>query len=246
MNRHPTPPRALTVLASATLLAATVFTAAAGCGSHQKDEDRGFFTSGNRDADQRAEQRVAKDEQMNPKQNKSGDAPADKNGGGGSGGGLFSSGDDKRDKNTGAAKAPEKESLFARLGSEAGVAKIVDDFVARALADPRVNWERKGITRGGWSIHRNDSIEWTPDEAKVAEMKKHIAQFIAVATGGPTNYDGKEMRPAHAGMHITNAEFDATVGDLKASLDNLAVPTAEQKELLAIIESTRPQIVEER
>ena len=77
-------------------------------------------------------------------------------------------------------------------------------------------------------------------------MKKHIAQFIAVATGGPTNYDGKEMRPTHAGMHITNAEFDATIGDLKATLDNLAVPTAEQKELLAVIESTRPQIVEER
>src|SRR3954469_21422630 len=106
-----------TAAASAVLLA---FAVAGGCAEKQK-QDRGFFTSGNRDADQRAEQRVAKDEQMNPKQNKSGDAPADKNGGGGSGGGLFSSGDDKRDKNTGAAKAPEKESLFARLGSEAGV-----------------------------------------------------------------------------------------------------------------------------
>jgi hemoglobin len=215
---------------------------AGGCGSHQKDQDRGFFTSGNRDADQRAEQRIAKDEQMNPQQNKNADSPADKNGGGG----LLSASSDKRDKQTGAAKAPEKESLYDRLGGEKGVSKIVDDFVARALADPRVNWERKGVTRGGWSIHRNDSIEWKPTDAKVAEMKKHIAQFIAVATGGPTNYDGKEMRPAHAGMHITNAEFDATIGDLKATLDNQAVPTAEQKELLAIIESTRPQIVEER
>src|SRR4051794_20644526 len=88
------------------LLASLALAVTSGCGSHQKDEDRGFFTSGNRDADQRAEQRVAKDEQMNPKQNKGGDAPADKNGGG-SGGGLFSSGDDKRDKQTGAAKAPE-------------------------------------------------------------------------------------------------------------------------------------------
>ena len=44
-------------------------------------------------------------------------------------------------------------------------------------------------------------------------------------------------------MHVTNAEFDATVGDLKATLDNLAIPTAEQKELLAIIESTRRSLV---
>ena len=54
------------------------------------------------------------------------------------------------------------------------------------------------------------------------------------------------MRPAHAGLHIGNPEFDAALGDLKASLDKLQVPNKEQKELLAIIESTRPQIVEER
>jgi hemoglobin len=47
-------------------------------------------------------------------------------------------------------------------------------------------------------------------------------------------------------MKITNAEFDAAVGDLKATLDKFQVPTDEQKELLAIVESTRPQVVEER
>ena len=48
------------------------------------------------------------------------------------------------------------------------------------------------------------------------------------------------------GLHISNAEFDASVGDLKATLDKLQVPNPEQKELLAIIESTRPQVAEER
>jgi hemoglobin len=50
----------------------------------------------------------------------------------------------------------------------------------------------------------------------------------------------------HAGMRITNSEFDATIGDLKVSLDKLRIPNREQKELLAIMESTRPQIVTER
>jgi hypothetical protein len=36
------------------------------------------------------------------------------------------------------------------------------------------------------------------------------------------------------------------VGDLKASLDKIGVPTEEQKELLSIIESTRPQVVTKR
>ncbi len=47
-------------------------------------------------------------------------------------------------------------------------------------------------------------------------------------------------------MHITNSEFDAAIGDLKASLDKMRIPNREQKELLAIVESTRPQIVTER
>ena len=54
------------------------------------------------------------------------------------------------------------------------------------------------------------------------------------------------MKHAHAGLHITNDEFDASVGDFKATLDKLKVPNTEQKELLAVIETTRPQIVQER
>ena len=63
---------------------------------------------------------------------------------------------------------------------------------------------------------------------------------------GRRYYDGKEMKSTHAGMKISNPEFDAAVGDLKASLDKLQIPNKEQKELLAIIESTRPLIVTQR
>lgn len=189
--------------------------AVCGCGSEEK-KDRDFFTSGSRDADQRAEQRIAKVEQIRGK----------------------SGGEDK--------PGDVKKPLFERLGGEKGVQAIVDDFVKRAIADPRVNWERKGITRGGISIKRNKSVEWQATDANVEQMKKHIVQFISLSTGGPTHYDGKDMKGTHAGMHITNAEFDAAVGDLKASMDNLSLGTEEQKELLSIVESTRTQIVAER
>ena len=80
----------------------------------------------------------------------------------------------------------------------------------------------------------------------MVNLKKHLVQFIVLATGGPPHYDGKEMKSAHAGMKIGNPEFDAALGDLKASLDTLQIPNKEQKELLSIIESTRPQIVTQR
>jgi hemoglobin len=77
-------------------------------------------------------------------------------------------------------------------------------------------------------------------------LKKHLAQFISLATGGPPEYAGREMKQTHQGMKISNAEFDASVGDLKVTLDKFSVATTEQKELLSIIESTRTQIVEEQ
>jgi len=224
-----------TAAASAVLLA---FAVAGGCVEKQK-QDRGFFTSGNRDADQRAEQRIARDEQLK----------GNNSNGTGAGGSAAKDGKDTKGASPEGGKdgKPDaKQTLYERLGGEQGIAKLVDDFVTRAMADPRVNWERKGVTRGGLSLKRNESVEWKHDDAKVAEMKKHIAQFLTLATGGPVDYDGEKMKQAHDGLHITNPEFDASVGDLKMSLDKLGVAVQEQKELLAIIESTRPQISEQR
>jgi hemoglobin len=214
--------------------------ALAGCGSGaggQAQEDREFHTSGSRDADQRAEQRIAKDEQLKGKQEAT-DAQSKAE-------------QKKQDSNPAAnaqtAKAKEeKKSLYDRLGGDKGINSIVEDFTARALADPRVNWERKGVTRGGINFKRNVSVEWKPSEDQIKAMKLHIAQFLALATGGPTKYEGREMTEVHKGLHITNAEFDAAIGDFKATLDKLGVAKEEQKELLAILESTRPQISEER
>src|SRR4051794_26803136 len=86
-----------------------------GCGGKQVQQ-RDFSTSGNREADQRAEQRIAQDRQLRGQTNKD----------------------------------EVKRPLFERLGGETGIRGIVDDFVPRVLADPRVNWERKGNVQGGF------------------------------------------------------------------------------------------------
>jgi hemoglobin len=136
--------------------------------------------------------------------------------------------------------------LYDRLGGAEGVRKIVDDFVDRALADPRVNWERKGVTSGSVLGLGGKEMEWRPTPENLELLKDRMAQFVAVASGGPTRYEGRDLVAVHAGMAITNAEFDGAMGALKATVDALGVATAEQKELLAIMESARPQIAEER
>jgi hemoglobin len=113
------------------------------------------------------------------------------------------------------------------------------------MEDPRVDWARRSAERGG-ILPRRDPEPWKATPEGVARLKEHLAQFLALATGGPTRYDGEDLEAVHAGMAIDNAEFDAVLGDLKATLDKLRVPDQEQKELLAVVESTRPQIVTER
>ena len=207
------------VVALSAVLAGTV-----GCrsGGMEKKNDE-FFTSGSREADQRATQRMAKEQQLGDSKGTGGSA-ADTKGG-----------QDER-----------KQTLFERLGGEQKIAAIVDDFTQRAIVDPRVNWQRKGVKRGGIFRRDEPGALWNATPENIEKLKQHLVQFVALATGGPPQYDGKEIKLAHADMRISNPEFDAAIGDLKASLDKHQVPTKEQKELLAIIESTRPQIVTER
>jgi hemoglobin len=225
------------------LLLAFALVGGGGCGTAKATKKKdNFFTSGSREADQRASQRMAKSEQLSGTGEGNGEkgakkAVADKPGS------DQSNGESKTNK---AAQVEGKLALYDRLGGDKGLTAIVDDFMPRALQDPRVNWQRTGVKRGGFSFKRGQSVGWTATSANVGVLKKHFVQFLSLATGGPAHYEGKEIKPTHAAMHIGNPEFDAALGDLKASLDKLQIPNKEQKELLSIVESTRPQIVTQR
>lgn len=121
-------------------------------------------------------------------------------------------------------------SLYDRLGGEAAIRKVVDDFVATAAPDPKVNFSRSGA--------------WKASDSAVAALKDHLVAFMAQAFGGPKKYAGRSMKEAHRGMAITQAEFDALAGHLKAAMAKNKVPAAEMAEAMAIAASTAPDIVE--
>src|SRR3954465_13616787 len=179
----------------------------AGCGAATKEKSHDFFTSGSHEADQRAEQRMAKSEQLR---------------GNGEGGGEKASAKVTAE-GTKVSKADDLQSLYDRLGGEKQIAQIMDDFVTRAMADPRVNWTRMGVTVGGFTTQRNKSVQWNATPLNVAQLKKHLVQFLSLSTGGPAFYDGPEMKQAHTNLHITNAELAAAIGDLKAAPAKLHV-----------------------
>jgi hemoglobin len=125
-------------------------------------------------------------------------------------------------------------SLYERLGGEAGIAAVVDTLVSLAAADTALNFTRQGTAN-----------EWEATPENIALFKTRMVQFVGQATGGPQVYEGRDMATAHAGMEITDAEFDRLGGHLSAALAAHDVPEEEKQELFTIVESTRNAIVEQ-
>jgi hemoglobin len=95
-------------------------------------------------------------------------------------------------------------SIYDDIGGPAAVAATVEDFYHRLLADPATAPFFAGTD--------------------LAHLQSHQRAFIAAALGGPELYAGRDMAAAHAGLQITDADFDAVVGHLVETLTSLGVP----------------------
>lgn len=134
---------------------------------------------------------------------------------------------------TSAPKAPA--TVWDNLGGETNVRKVVDDFVGRAASNPKINFFRKGV---------QGASEWKPSDAQVVMLKQRLVELISSGTGGPFKYAGRPMRATHAGMKISNAEFDALAGDLDAALRAGGAADADRKAVMDFAGGTRADIVE--
>jgi len=127
------------------------------------------------------------------------------------------------------------KTLWERLGGEKGVKLVVDDFVAEAATDPKVNFFRDDKLKKDYE-----------DPDKVKALKEHLVDFISMATNGPRQYTGKSMKEVHKGMHITDEEFNAAKADLEKALKKNGVKDLELKQVLDAVEGTRKDIVESK
>jgi len=117
-------------------------------------------------------------------------------------------------------------TLYKRLGGRDGIRGVVDDFVAFLVADPRVNARFTKLT-----------------PAQVEKLKTNASDQVCEATGGPCSYLGKDMKAAHQGMAITEADWNATVEDLIKALDKRKVAKKDQEELIGLLAPMKKDIV---
>jgi hemoglobin len=125
--------------------------------------------------------------------------------------------------------AEEKKSLYDRLGGAYAIATVVDAFIEKLLVNDTLN--------------ANAAINEARARVPKAGLKFHVTALVCQVTGGPQTYTGRSMKEAHRHLNITEREWDAMVQDFVAVLDQFRVPKAEQAELLAIVGTTKGDIV---
>jgi hemoglobin len=126
----------------------------------------------------------------------------------------------------GTADAP---SLYDRLGGVYNIAVVIDDFIDRVMNDARLN--------------ANPRVDEAHHRVSPQGFKYYVTEMLCWASGGPQTYSGRSMVDSHRELRITAEEWDAFMDDLDQTLDGFAVPEPERGEVVAIVESTKPDIV---
>ena len=99
----------------------------------------------------------------------------------------------------------------------------VSVFYDRVLGDPELAGWFAGV-----DMHR---------------LRRHQTAFLLFALGGVEMYRGRPLHEAHAGLHITDAAFDATVEHLLFALNDVGIAPDVVAHLRGRVEQTRSQIV---
>ena len=114
-------------------------------------------------------------------------------------------------------------SLYERLGGDEGLTKIVNDTIALH--------------------HKNPDIAHYFTDVDDNVLAGHVVAFFAAGTGGPVNYQGRDMTTTHASMDISDAAYDSAVADVLKAAEANGVDADSVAEVGAILESLRPAVM---
>jgi hemoglobin len=116
------------------------------------------------------------------------------------------------------------KSLYEKLGGEPAVDAAVDIFYRKVLGDDRIS-------------HHFEDV----DMNRQREKQK---AFLTFAFGGPNRYPGTpDIRAAHARLKVSEADFDAVMEHLGATLVELQVPPALIQEAATIALSVKNDVL---
>ena len=118
---------------------------------------------------------------------------------------------------------PELRPVLDDFGGEAGLAALMETFMAGLVADPRTK-----------------PFFANADQVRV---KRQLTEQFCVILGGDCRYSGRDMRSSHKGQDIHRGHFNALVEVLQVAMDQHGVPFRAQNKLLAKLAPMHREIV---
>jgi hemoglobin len=118
-------------------------------------------------------------------------------------------------------------SLYDRIGGEPAIMAAVDLFYAKIIGDELTRPFFEGLDMD-------------------VQVKKQVA-FMTRALGGPAEYQGRDLKAAHARLvrekGLNDVHFDAIAGHLRSTLLELGVKAPLVDEALTAIGGMREQVL---
>ena len=115
------------------------------------------------------------------------------------------------------------DSLFDRMGGALVVAQVVDQLLDLSIADPRTQRPFQKIN--------------------LKRLREKLNEKICALSNGPCQYTGDNMKEVHAGLGITDAEFNGLVEHLITALDANGVGLGEKNELLKLLAPMKRDVI---
>ena len=115
------------------------------------------------------------------------------------------------------------DSLFDRMGGTAVVAKVVDQLLDLSMADPRTRRSFQKIN--------------------LKRLREKLNEQLCALSNGPCQYTGDSMKDVHAGLDITDAEFNGLVEHLITALDDNGVGLREKNELIKLLAPMKRDVI---
>src|SRR5438132_2270114 len=126
-----------------------------------------------------------------------------------------------------AAQQTTTPTLYKRLGGYDAIAAVTDDFVGRLASDPSLSRFFIG--------HSTDSLK---------RIRQLVVDQLCFSTGGPCVYIGRDTKTSHAGIGITEKDWEASVKHLITTIDKFNVQAKEKNKVLALAKTVKNHIVD--
>jgi hemoglobin len=128
-----------------------------------------------------------------------------------------------------AQTSPQDRTLYERLGGLPAISLVLSDFVDVFIQDPM--------------ILANPAVRERKTPESAPYIKYQVTSLVCEATGGPCEYSGLDLREAHDGLNVSEAEWERMVEIFSETLNRHGVPEQEQQDLFAILGPTKADIV---